>query len=219
MGADMVAVDEIQLCADPERGHVFTDRLLRMRGTHETLFLGAETMRGPIAALVPGVEFLRRERLSYACHAVESAGANAQAGNRTGPQQLGWSDVGGELQQARWLAIKRSTGRSTIATVAPNRPPLLDIISAAIAVIFRLQLQRDRYVAWTCRRHYAGIHSNSTTMTIRCRQRRAYRTHNCHRGRHCRRRYRRHRRRGAQPRRAPRTPERSSHVFQAQRVA
>jgi ATP-dependent RNA helicase SUPV3L1/SUV3 len=64
MGADMVAVDEIQLCADPERGHVFTDRLLRMRGTHETLFLGAETMRGPIAALVPGVEFLRRERMS-----------------------------------------------------------------------------------------------------------------------------------------------------------
>ncbi|WP_417523606.1 helicase-related protein [Marinovum sp.] len=64
MGTDFVAIDEIQLCADPERGHVFTDRLLRMRGTHETLFLGAETMRGPIAALVRGVEFLRRERMS-----------------------------------------------------------------------------------------------------------------------------------------------------------
>ena len=64
MGADLVAIDEIQLCADPERGHVFTDRLLRMRGLHETLFLGAETMRGPIAALVPGVEFVRRERMS-----------------------------------------------------------------------------------------------------------------------------------------------------------
>ncbi|MDA7427164.1 helicase-related protein [Primorskyibacter aestuariivivens] len=64
MGADFVAIDEIQLCADPERGHVFTDRLLRMRGTHETLFLGSETMSGPIRALVPGVEFLRRERMS-----------------------------------------------------------------------------------------------------------------------------------------------------------
>ncbi|MFC6687107.1 helicase-related protein [Jhaorihella thermophila] len=64
MGADFVAVDEIQLCADPERGHVFTDRLLRARGLHETLFLGTDTMRGPIAALVPGVEFMRRERLS-----------------------------------------------------------------------------------------------------------------------------------------------------------
>ena len=64
MGTDFVAVDEIQLCADPERGHVFTDRLLRMRGTHETLFLGSDTMSGPIKALVPGVEFLRRERMS-----------------------------------------------------------------------------------------------------------------------------------------------------------
>ncbi len=64
MGADCVAIDEIQLCADPERGHVFTDRLLRARGQHETLFLGSDTMRGTIAALVPKVEFLRRERMS-----------------------------------------------------------------------------------------------------------------------------------------------------------
>ncbi|MEX0329041.1 MAG: helicase-related protein [Ruegeria sp.] len=64
MGADFVAVDEIQLCADPERGHVFTDRLLRARGTSETLFLGSDTMRGPIAALVPETQFVRRERMS-----------------------------------------------------------------------------------------------------------------------------------------------------------
>jgi len=64
MGADFLAVDEIQLCADPERGHVFTDRLLRARGTQETLFMGADTMRGAIAALVPRVQFLRRERFS-----------------------------------------------------------------------------------------------------------------------------------------------------------
>ena len=64
MGCDFVAIDEIQLCADPERGHVFTDRLLRMRGLHETLFLGSDTMRGPIAALVKGCEFIRRERMS-----------------------------------------------------------------------------------------------------------------------------------------------------------
>ena len=64
MGADFVAVDEIQLCADPERGHVFTDRLLRARGLHETLFMGSDTMRGTIAALVPGVDFMRRDRMS-----------------------------------------------------------------------------------------------------------------------------------------------------------
>jgi ATP-dependent RNA helicase SUPV3L1/SUV3 len=64
MGCDFLAVDEIQLCADPERGHVFTDRLLHARGLHETLFLGSDTMRSAIAALVPGVQFMRRERFS-----------------------------------------------------------------------------------------------------------------------------------------------------------
>ncbi|MEO0633641.1 MAG: helicase-related protein [Pseudomonadota bacterium] len=68
MGCDCLAVDEIQLCADPERGHVFTDRLLRARGLHETLFLGADTMRGPIAALVPEAQFIRRERMSQLTH-------------------------------------------------------------------------------------------------------------------------------------------------------
>ncbi|MFK7874725.1 MAG: helicase-related protein [Paracoccaceae bacterium] len=64
MGCDFLAVDEIQLCADPERGHVFTDRLLRARGLHETLFLGADTMRGPIRDLIPEAQFIQRERMS-----------------------------------------------------------------------------------------------------------------------------------------------------------
>ncbi len=63
-GPDFLAVDEIQLCADPERGHVFTDRLLHARGRHETLFLGAETMRGAIAGLVPKARFMARQRFS-----------------------------------------------------------------------------------------------------------------------------------------------------------
>jgi ATP-dependent RNA helicase SUPV3L1/SUV3 len=64
LGADFLAVDEIQLCADPDRGHIFTDRLLNARGLHETLFLGSDTMRGRIAALIPQASFLRRERFS-----------------------------------------------------------------------------------------------------------------------------------------------------------
>ncbi len=64
LGADFLAVDEIQLCADPDRGHVFTHRLLHARGLSETLFLGADTMRGPIAQLVPGATFVKRERFS-----------------------------------------------------------------------------------------------------------------------------------------------------------
>ncbi|MDE0589056.1 helicase-related protein [Halocynthiibacter sp. C4] len=69
MGCDFLAVDEIQLCADPERGHVFTDRLLNARGLHETLFMGADTMRGVIADLLNPVEFIRRERLSELTYA------------------------------------------------------------------------------------------------------------------------------------------------------
>ena len=51
--AEFVAVDEIQLCADPDRGHVFTDRLLHARGLVETMFLGAETIRPLLQRLVP----------------------------------------------------------------------------------------------------------------------------------------------------------------------
>jgi ATP-dependent RNA helicase SUPV3L1/SUV3 len=61
---DFLAVDEVQMCADPERGHVFTDRLLRARGDRETMFLGADTVRPLIRKLVPGVEFESRARLS-----------------------------------------------------------------------------------------------------------------------------------------------------------
>ena len=64
IGADFVAVDEIQLCADPDRGHVFTNRLLHARGLLETMFLGSDIMRPAIAGLVPGVQFLKKERFS-----------------------------------------------------------------------------------------------------------------------------------------------------------
>ncbi len=64
MGSDFLAIDEIQLCADPERGHVFTDRLLHARGTHETLFMGSDSMRSVIAQLVPKAQFMQRDRFS-----------------------------------------------------------------------------------------------------------------------------------------------------------
>ncbi len=61
---DFLAIDEIQLCGDPERGHVFTDRLLHARGRSETLLLGAQTMREAISDLIPGANFISRPRLS-----------------------------------------------------------------------------------------------------------------------------------------------------------
>jgi ATP-dependent RNA helicase SUPV3L1/SUV3 len=59
-----LAVDEIQLAADRERGHVFTDRLLHARGLEETMFVGAETMRPLVRRLVPEAALLTRPRLS-----------------------------------------------------------------------------------------------------------------------------------------------------------
>lgn len=59
-----LAVDEIQLAADPERGHIFTDRLLRARGLAETMVMGADTIQRWIRTLVPEAEFIQRPRFS-----------------------------------------------------------------------------------------------------------------------------------------------------------
>ncbi|MGD0108739.1 MAG: helicase-related protein [Rhodopila sp.] len=66
---EFVAVDEIQLCADPDRGHVFTDRLLHARGMVETMFLGAETIAPLIRRLVPTAHIETRPRLSQLSYA------------------------------------------------------------------------------------------------------------------------------------------------------
>ena len=66
---DFLAVDEVQLAADPERGHVFTDRLLNARGKLETLLLGAQTMRDIVSGLLPGANHVSRPRLSKLTYA------------------------------------------------------------------------------------------------------------------------------------------------------
>ena len=61
---DFIAVDEIQMCGDRERGHIFTDRLLNSRGEVLTMFLGSQIMEDIISQLVPGTEFFKQERFS-----------------------------------------------------------------------------------------------------------------------------------------------------------
>ena len=61
---DFVAVDEIQMCADKERGHIFTDRLLNSRGEVLTMFLGSQIMENIISDLLPKVEFVKKNRFS-----------------------------------------------------------------------------------------------------------------------------------------------------------
>lgn len=69
VAADFLAVDEIQLAADAERGHIFTDRLLHARGRQETLLLGAATMRDVVRELLPGANHISRPRLSKLTYA------------------------------------------------------------------------------------------------------------------------------------------------------
>ncbi len=66
---EFIAVDEIQLCADPDRGHIFTDRLLHARGLVETMFMGADTIRPLLKRLVPYAEVETRPRLSQLVYA------------------------------------------------------------------------------------------------------------------------------------------------------
>ncbi len=61
---DFVAIDEIQMCADRERGHIFTERLLESRGKKLTMFLGSQVMESIISELVDGVKFEKKERFS-----------------------------------------------------------------------------------------------------------------------------------------------------------
>jgi ATP-dependent RNA helicase SUPV3L1/SUV3 len=67
--ADFIAIDEIQLATDPDRGHVFTDRILHARGRHETMLLGADTMRPALQALDLEIDAERRERFSQLSYA------------------------------------------------------------------------------------------------------------------------------------------------------
>ncbi len=63
-----VGIDEIQMCADPDRGHIFTDRLLHARGSSETMFMGAESIQNLLSSLVPDAEVITRPRFSILTH-------------------------------------------------------------------------------------------------------------------------------------------------------
>lgn len=63
-----LGVDEIQLCADSDRGHVFTDRVLNARGREETMFMGSDSMRPLLSGLLPKADIITRPRFSTLTH-------------------------------------------------------------------------------------------------------------------------------------------------------
>ena len=60
---DFIAIDEIQMCADRERGHIFTEKLLHARGQKLTMFLGSQVMRSIITELIPDVEHEKKREI------------------------------------------------------------------------------------------------------------------------------------------------------------
>ena len=68
---DFVAIDEIQMCSDPERGHIFTDRILNLRGEKQTMLMGSSTMKNILLNLDEKIDFINKERyskLTYSGH-------------------------------------------------------------------------------------------------------------------------------------------------------
>ncbi len=104
---DCLAVDEIQLSGDAERGHIFTDRLLHARGMAETLFLGSDTARSLIQRLVPGVELIQRDRLSTLTY------AGAKKLTRLPPRSAIVAFSGAEVYETAEL-IRRQKGGAAV---------------------------------------------------------------------------------------------------------
>ena len=104
---EFVGVDEVQLAGDRERGHVFTDRLLRARGTAETMFLGADTMRPLIRTLVPEARLpaapgYPRWRTRGTASSRGSSPATRSSRSRLNPSTHSPSASGGSEADARW---------------------------------------------------------------------------------------------------------------------
>jgi ATP-dependent RNA helicase SUPV3L1/SUV3 len=81
------AIDEAQLGADPERGHVFTDRMLRARGREETMILGSDTLAPMVRELLPEAEIVSRPRFSTLRYAGASSSPACRRARRSSPSR------------------------------------------------------------------------------------------------------------------------------------
>ena len=117
--AAFLAGDEIQLCADPDRGHVFTDRLLHARGLEETMLLGADTARTLIRRLVPEAAFIAARIVGDSVSAYVR-GALLNVGRRAGVAH-GQAVVTGEGLAGR-IADYKSPRRLRFLPALPRNP-------------------------------------------------------------------------------------------------
>ena len=164
--ADFVAIDEIQLAGDLDRGHVFTDRLLHTRGRQETLLLGAQTMRSVIEDLIPGANFVSRPRLSRLSYAGE------KKITRLPPRSAIVAFSAAEVYSIAELIRRQRGGTAVVlgslsprtrnAQVALYQSGQVDFLVATDAIGMGLNLDLD-HVAFSGTRKFDGMTHRSLT--------------------------------------------------------
>jgi ATP-dependent RNA helicase SUPV3L1/SUV3 len=163
---DFLAIDEIQLCGDPDRGHVFTDRLLHARGREETLVLGAQTMRETIEGLIPGSNFISRPRLSKLSYAGE------KKMTRLPPRSAIIAFSASEVYAIAELIRRQRGGTAVVlgslsprtrnAQVALYQTGQVEYLVATDAVGMGLNLNLE-HVAFSATRKFDGVHHRNLT--------------------------------------------------------
>ena len=163
---DFLAIDEVQLCGDPERGHVFTDRLLHSRGRSETLLLGAQTMREAIADLIPGANFISRPRLSKLTYAGEKK--ITRLPTRSAVVAFSASDVYSIAELIRRqrggaaVVLGALSPRTRNAQVALYQSGDVDFLVASDAIGMGLNLDVDHVAFASVRKFDGQAHRNLT---------------------------------------------------------
>jgi ATP-dependent RNA helicase SUPV3L1/SUV3 len=161
-----LAIDEVQLAGDFERGHIFTDRLLHRRGRDETMLLGAQTMRGAIEELLPGTNFVTRPRFSRLSWAGQKKIIRL-------PQRSAIVAFSAEMVYAFAELIRRHRGGAAVvlgalsprtrnAQVALYQSGEVDYMVATDAIGMGLNMDVD-HVAFAARRKFDGMQQRNLT--------------------------------------------------------
>ncbi|MEE8351651.1 MAG: helicase-related protein, partial [Rhodospirillales bacterium] len=154
-----LAIDEIQMCADPDRGHVFTERLLFARGTQETMFMGSDIIRPVLKRLVAGVEFMTRPRLSTLTYSGEKK--TARLNSRTAIVAFSASEVYAIAEMVRRqrggaaVVLGALSPRTRNAQVAMYQSGEVDYLIATDAIGMGLNMDVD-HVAFAQTRKFDG---------------------------------------------------------------
>jgi ATP-dependent RNA helicase SUPV3L1/SUV3 len=166
LDVDFVAIDEVQLAADLERGHVFTDRLLHHRGRHETLLLGAGTIRGIVQSLLPSATIVQRPRLSRLTY------AGQKKITRLPPRSAAVAFSAAEVYAIAELIRRQRGGAAVVlgalsprtrnAQVALYQSGEVDFLVATDAIGMGLNLDVE-HVAFASDRKFDGYHFRALT--------------------------------------------------------